>query len=84
MHPHHARALRVARRNYNAAGKAVEAATKLYLNARGAYVYNVYTQGLAPQLAHVKAAKERLELTLEIQLDMLSVLMTVERMLEKA
>ena len=84
MHPHHARALRVARRNYKASCNIVEGRRKLYLRCREAYIYNVYTQGLAPNTLPLSQAVDALQLALEVQLDALAVLETVERLLANA
>jgi hypothetical protein len=82
MHHHHARALRIARRNYLFCHGVVARKHEAYLVARHSYVTCSYES--PSRFSFVKNAKEALESALEELQNQLSVLMTVERLLEKA
>lgn len=80
MHPHHKRALRIARRNYAFCKGVVERKHEAYLMAR--YAYTRFPSNGRFDL--VKAHMAALERALEELQNQLSVVLTVERLLEKA
>lgn len=87
MHPHHARALKIARRNYQFCKGVVDKRHAEYLHQRARYLDAdpvTYPRFSASVLVSVVDAKRRLELSLVELQNQLSVVITVERMLENA
>ncbi|CCE60759.1 hypothetical protein tf_04 [Pseudomonas phage tf] len=86
MHHHHARALRIARRNYLFCRGVVARRIEEEQRIRSMYLANAHNGAAVRSyyFAKVKSAVRSLELALVELQNQLSVLMTVERLLEKA
>ena len=84
MHPHHKRALRIARRNYAFCKGVVERKHEGYLNARYRYIRAIRISDGKHAWDNLMEHKRALERSLEELQNQLSVVVTVERMLEKA
>lgn len=86
MHHHHARALRIARRNYLFCRGVVARRIEEEQRTRNRYLVHIHCSPSVVEmyLKEHKGSIRRLELALVELQNQLSVVMTVERMLEKA